>query len=144
MAEADGEASPEEGREDGGCGKAPMLTVFLMVRAGVGVDPFVVGRLEVDACFALLPPGNVERVGRAEEAEREAVSGAGRREAPDPRRDCEGVAGEAAELCLVFGTGSEGNGVFGGPYEGLDGRGSVVAIMLCYVGCDSPLGLCPN
>jgi len=68
----------------------------------------------------------VDSVGSAEDTEREAVSGTGRIEAPDPRRECEGVAGE---FCRDLGTGSEGRGVFGGPKDGLDGRGSVVAML---------------
>jgi hypothetical protein len=138
------EASPEEGLDDGGCGKEPILMVFLSVLPGVGVAPLVEGRLEVDICFALLPPGSAERVGRADEAERDEVNGAGSRETADPRRGSEGVTGAASELCLALGTGSEGNGVFGGPYDGRDGRGSVVAIMLCDGGCDSPLGSRPD
>lgn len=48
---------------------------------------------------------------------------------PDSLRDSDGVAGLLAEGFRDLGTGREGNGVFGGPSDGRDGRGKVVAMV---------------
>jgi hypothetical protein len=133
-----GEASLDEGLDDGGWGKAPMLMVFRSFLAGASVAMLLVGRLDAETCcFFEFGTGAGERVGNAEEVLREAAGNTGRREAPDPLRDIEGVAGE--ELLgedRALGTGSDGRGVVGGPKDGRDGRGSVVAMMRCRTVCD--------
>lgn len=101
-----------------------MLMVLRNLPAGFGVA-IPPGRVEVEPwCF--FPEG---RCGSAEETEREAVPGVGRREAPDTRRESDGVTGELADCPRDLETGREGRGVFGGPNEGRDGRGRVVAMV---------------
>jgi hypothetical protein len=125
-----GEASLDDGLDDGGCGKAPMLIVFRSFFAGVAVGIWLVGRLDVETCcFFAARPG--DRVGSAEETLREAVNGAGWRETPELLRESEGVAGELVDDIRVLGTGRDGRGVVGGPNEGREGRGSVVVMMRC-------------
>lgn len=136
-----GEASLEDGLDkDGGWGNDPMLMVFLSVFAGCEF----VGRLEVDIC-CFFDPGKEDRVGSAEDAERELlVNGAGKREAPDPGRDCVGVAGGLVDESLVLDTGKDGNGVLGGPNDGREGRGRVVTMMLCNTSRDRQHGCYPS
>jgi hypothetical protein len=119
----EGADSGEVPPDFGGCGKAPMLIVLRNLPAGFGVA-MPPGSWEVEPwCF--FPAG---RCGSAEDTERGAVPGVGRREAPDPRRESEGVAGELADCPRDLETGRDGSGVFGGPNEGRDGRGRVVAM----------------
>jgi hypothetical protein len=134
-----GDASLDDGLDDGGCGKAPMLIVFRSFLPGMGM--LLVGRLDVDTCcFFEDPTGPGDRVGSAEETLRAVANGAGWREALDPRPEVEGVAGELVDVCRDLGTGSDGRGDVGGPKDGREGRGSVVAMMKCGTGCNTPHG----
>lgn len=117
----------------GGCGKAPMLTVLR--------SDFPGGRGPTDGGSALGSTGKVDdefvfplgdgRWGNAEEEETARI--------PEGDESIEfetaggGRAGDVALLwpfgaTRVLGTGSDGRGPVGGAIEGLDGRGSVVAM----------------
>lgn len=106
----------------GGCGKAPMLTVFRSV--------FPCGTLPTGTPSAVTVgiDGEVRCLGEEwGSAEDDTV----RTGAPG-RSELEGLRGEATPMleCRVFGTGREGSGPVGGAIEGRDGRGSVVLDML--------------
>ncbi|MBE7179628.1 MAG: hypothetical protein INR71_00175 [Terriglobus roseus] len=118
----------------GGCGKEPMLTVFLTARSEAGV---------VGVAFSF--PGVVDAVGMpdvttvglgflawrdgSEDADGFRMDTGGTREAPEPRREC-GVAMDDDEDLRDFDIGIEGSGDVGGPSEGRDGRGSVEVAMV--------------
>jgi hypothetical protein len=126
----------------GGWGKEPILMVLRSVLAGLaaGDMPFAAalgpGKLEAEP-FCAFACAAGDRVGSAEEADRCWVSGAGSSEAPEPLLDT-GVVGVPNSDFRVFGTGSEGRGVFGGPSEGREGRGKVAM----FAGCTTSVGRC--
>lgn len=112
----------------GGCGKAPMLTVFRSDFPG-GSGPagelseVRVGTLEVElVCPRAGRCGNTE-----DDTARLPVAGEGSSDA-DEVRDA-GLTLETRDLA----TGSEGRGPVGGAIEGRDGRGSVVVAMVLLV-----------
>lgn len=108
----------------GGCGKAPILIVLRNFPAGFGVA-ILPGRVEVEPWCFFPEPG---RCGSAEDAERWAIPVVGKRD-PGSLRDSDGVTVEFAIDFRDLETGREGNGVFGGPKDGRDGRGRVVAMV---------------
>jgi hypothetical protein len=107
----------------GGCGKDPTLMVLRSARDGLvatGPDGNL-GTLDVAACCILLCRPGDRAIWDADGA-REEDPGRGREDVDAP-----GVVGPEREVFLVFGIGSAGKGVVGGPNEGLGS--AVVAIV---------------
>jgi hypothetical protein len=135
-----GELPLEEGLAAfGGCGNEPTLIVFRNGRVplGAGDGAFepagVAGMLDAEpTCFCLARPIDFG-VGRPEDTLRGVAAGAASSEAPEEGRVADGVVGVLlTEPFLVRDIGRAGSGVFGGPNDGRDGRGSVVAMLrLC-------------
>lgn len=117
----------------GGCGNAPTLIVFrngrVPFRAGEGAFEAagVLAMLEIELLFFCFCIPTDFGVGRPDDTLRDGVAvGA---PSPDAPKECLGVDGVLKEPFLVLETGKAGNGVFGGPSEGRDGRGKVVAMI---------------
>lgn len=110
----------------GGCGKAPILTVFRRVLPG-GNGPagesFVasVGTLEAEFVW---PLGIGRRGNDEDDTARVATAGDGSSE--DEGARSVGPTFDARD----FATGNDGRGPVGGAIEGRDGRGSVLAMVL--------------
>lgn len=103
----------------GGCGKELMLTVFRKVFGVVG-----------------LPLAPFGRAGRADKGE--GLGGGGRWDVEGARRPLGVLGADLVEpgvgifpvLFRDLLTGKDGRAMFGGPFDGLDGRGRVVVISM--------------
>ena len=112
----------------GGWGKDPMLIVFRRVlpggsAAGAWLSVEIVGTAGVELEGIL----GFGRAGKADEETARPGVADGRKEPPESRFDSELI--ELTESFRVFAIGREGRGVFGGPREGREGLGRVVAIV---------------
>jgi hypothetical protein len=105
----------------GGCGKALMLIVFLIVFPALFTPGVVrdLGRVE-------LPPGVVGGGSCDVEGARSPLFGRLGVEAPDLKSDTVGIP---PVLFRVFVVGNAGKAEVGGPHEGLEGRGRDAAIV---------------